>query len=76
MSPAIRSLCKKCNLTTDIFGLQPSQITAQTRLSAADKSALNDAVKGLKVRVSHREGIVRVYRVNALVDAADMLRLV
>ncbi|KAK0416178.1 hypothetical protein QR680_012330 [Steinernema hermaphroditum] len=45
-------------------------------LSSHELKALEEAVRGLKVRVSHRPGVVRVYRVNGLHAPADQLTFV
>lgn len=43
------------------------------RLTDHERKVVADAVKGIKVRVSHREGVVRVYKVNSLQQSADQL---
>ncbi len=45
-------------------------------LSQQEWKILEEAVKGLKVRISHRPGVVRVYRVNSLRESAENLWLV
>jgi len=49
-------------------------LTQTTALSSHEATAVAEAVRGLKVRVSHRGGTIRVYRVNALTQPADKLR--
>lgn len=48
-------------------------LTPTMRLSPHEQRVVSEAVKGLKVRISHRAGVVRVYRVNSLQDSADQL---
>ncbi len=45
-------------------------------LSAHELRVLSDAVKGLKVRICHRPGVIRVYRINSITNSADQLTYV
>ncbi|TKR75776.1 hypothetical protein L596_017019 [Steinernema carpocapsae] len=45
-------------------------------LSSQELKVLDDAIRGVKIRVTHRPGVVRVYRVNGLQVSADQLTFV
>ncbi len=53
---------------------QLDKLSQSTCLSQAEWKIVADSVKGLKIRISHRPGAIRVYRVNSLQEAADQLR--
>lgn len=52
---------------------QLKNICGETVLSRAEWRALSEAVKGLRVRVEHRGGAARVYRINCLEGPASEL---
>ncbi|EYC11675.1 hypothetical protein Y032_0050g2040 [Ancylostoma ceylanicum] len=53
--------------------LSPSTLYKEFSLSNHEMKILAEAVKGIKIRISHRKGAVRVYRVNSLQMPADQL---
>ncbi|ETN70048.1 PAZ domain protein, partial [Necator americanus] len=55
------------------FNLCPSTLYKEFSLSNHEMKILAEAVKGIKIRISHRKGAVRVYRVNSLQMPADQL---
>ena len=52
---------------------QLNRLSPTVCLSQQEWKILEEAVKTLKVRISHRPGTVRVYRVNSLRESADSL---
>ncbi|KJH50570.1 piwi domain protein [Dictyocaulus viviparus] len=53
--------------------LSPNSLYKEFSLSNHEMKILAEAVKGIKIRISHRKGAVRVYRVNSLQMPADQL---
>ncbi|CAJ0960664.1 unnamed protein product, partial [Mesorhabditis belari] len=53
--------------------LTPETLYRDFQLSSHEHKILAEAVKGIKIRISHRPGVVRVYRVNSLQMPADQV---
>uniref|UniRef100_A0A0R3RQP8 PAZ domain-containing protein n=1 Tax=Elaeophora elaphi TaxID=1147741 RepID=A0A0R3RQP8_9BILA len=53
--------------------LSPEKLHQNFSLSSHESKIFGDVIKGIKVRISHRAGIVRVYRINSLQLPADQL---
>ncbi|VDM99836.1 unnamed protein product [Thelazia callipaeda] len=53
--------------------LSPEKLHKDFSLSSHELKIFGDAVKGIKVRISHRAGVIRVYRINSLQLPADQL---
>lgn len=53
--------------------IQPTTLYKDFKLSDKELQAFGENVKGLKIRVTHREGVLRVYRVNGIKASADQL---
>ncbi|VDK73916.1 unnamed protein product [Litomosoides sigmodontis] len=53
--------------------LSPEKLHKGFSLSSHELKIFGDAVKGIKVRISHRAGAIRVYRINSLQLPADQL---
>uniref|UniRef100_A0A8R1TYC6 Uncharacterized protein n=5 Tax=Onchocerca TaxID=6281 RepID=A0A8R1TYC6_ONCVO len=53
--------------------LSPEKLHKDFSLSSHELKIFGDLVKGIKVRISHRAGVIRVYRVNSLQLPADQL---
>ncbi|KAJ1358677.1 hypothetical protein KIN20_017162 [Parelaphostrongylus tenuis] len=53
--------------------LTPASLYKEFSLSNHETKILADAVKDIKIRISHRKGAARVYRVNSLQLPADQL---
>ncbi|MCP9264552.1 Protein argonaute-2 [Dirofilaria immitis] len=53
--------------------LSPEKLHKDFSLSSHELKIFGDVVKGIKVRISHRAGIIRVYRINSLQLPADQL---
>ncbi|VDM10677.1 unnamed protein product [Wuchereria bancrofti] len=53
--------------------LSPEKLHKDFSLSSHELKIFGDVVKGIKVRISHRAGMIRVYRINSLQLPADQL---
>ncbi|VDN28919.1 unnamed protein product [Gongylonema pulchrum] len=53
--------------------LSPEKLHKNFSLSSQEAKIFGEAVRGIKVRITHRAGVVRVYRVNSLQLPADQL---
>ncbi|PAV74327.1 hypothetical protein WR25_13833 isoform C [Diploscapter pachys] len=59
---------------TEGGGLRPETLYKDFQLSNHEMKILAEAVKGVKIRSTHRPGAVRVYKVNSLQMGADQLQ--
>ncbi|MFH4975706.1 hypothetical protein AB6A40_002415 [Gnathostoma spinigerum] len=65
---------ERTSIVEDHIGaLSPEKLYKNFGLSNHEMKIFGDAVKGVKIRITHREGVVRVYRVNSLQLPADQL---
>uniref|UniRef100_A0A915Q2W1 Uncharacterized protein n=1 Tax=Setaria digitata TaxID=48799 RepID=A0A915Q2W1_9BILA len=55
------------------YSRHPEKLHKDFSLSSHELKIFGDVVKGIKVRISHRVGVIRVYRVNSLQLPADQL---